>query len=172
MSLTTFLNPPLSVVIGLAIALPILLLVAFFSRKIAANLNEKQEASSAAEVILYGIHSVSKLLVAPLAVYVFYTGGFRLLTNTGDGFCHVFGQIGKVLLILLFVAALVLSVVAASVGAGMHNIEGDGTELENMENNREYKALKTIDKALPPIEARMGAAFALIPLFFAIVAVF
>ena len=41
MSLTAFLIPPLPVLLGLVIALPVLLLVAFFSRKIAANLNEK-----------------------------------------------------------------------------------------------------------------------------------
>lgn len=171
MSLTTIFFPPQPVLLGLTIALPILVLVAFVSRKIAVNLNEKQEAPSIAEVILYGISSVSKLLVAPLAVYVLYTGGFWLFTNASTDFCHTLGQIGRVLLVLLFAAALVLSVVAASVGAGLHNIEADA-ELEDLENNREYKALKAIDKALPPVEVRVSAALALGPLFFVIVAVF
>lgn len=171
MSLTTIFFPPQPVLLGLTIALPILVLVAFVSRKIAVNLNEKREAPSIAEVILYGISSVSKLLVAPLAVYVLYTGGFWLFTNASTDFCHTLGQIGRVLLVLLFAAALVLSVVVASVGAGLHNIEADA-ELEDLENNREYKALKAIDKALPPVEVRVSAALALGPLFFAIVAVF
>lgn len=64
MSLTTILSPSQPVLLGLAIALPVLLLVSFFSRKIAANLNGKQETPSAAEVILYGFSAVSKLLVA------------------------------------------------------------------------------------------------------------
>ena len=171
MSLTTIFFPPQPVLLGLTIALPILVLVAFVSRKIAVNLNEKQEAPSIAEVILYGISSVSKLLVAPLAVYVLYTGGFWLFTNASTDFCHTLGQIGRVVVVLLFAAALVLSVVAASVGAGLHNIEADA-ELEDLESNREYKALKAIDKALPPVEVRVSAALALGPLFLVMVTVF
>lgn len=171
MSLTTILSPSQPVLLGLTIALPVLLLASFFSRKIAANLNEKQETPSAAEVILYGFSAVSKLLVAPLTVYVLYTGGFWLLTNASADFCHTLGQIGRVVVVLLFAAALVLSVVAASVGVGLRNIDVDA-ELEDLENNREYKALQALDKALPPVEARVGAALALIPLFIAIVAAF
>lgn len=59
MFLTTILNPSQPVLLGLAIALPVLLLVSFFSRKIAANLNGKQETPSAAEVILYGFFPLS-----------------------------------------------------------------------------------------------------------------
>lgn len=171
MSLTTILSPSQPVLLGLTITLPVLLLVSFFSRKIAANLNEKQETPSAAEVILYGFSAVSKLLVAPLAVYVLYTGGFWLLTNASADFCHTLGQIGRVVVVLLFAAALVLSVVAASVGVGLHNIEADA-ELEDLENNREYKALKAIDNALPPVSVCAGVTFALIPLFLVMVTVF
>ena len=171
MSLTTIFNPSQPVLLGLAIALPVLLLVSFFSRKIAANLNGKQETPSAAEVILYGFSAVSKLLVAPLATYVLYTGGFWLFTNASTDFCHTLGQIGRVVVVLLFAAALVLSVVAASVSAGLHNIESDA-ELEDLENNREYKALKAIDNALPPAWVCAGITFALIPLFLVMVAVF
>ena len=171
MSLTTILSPSQPVLLGLTIALPVLLLASFFSRKIAANLNEKQETPSAAEVILYGFSAVSKLLVAPLAVYVLYTGGFWLLTNASAGFCHTLGQIGRVVVVLLFAAALVLSVVAASVGVGLRNIDVDA-ELEDLENNREYKALKAIDNALPPVSVCVGITFALIPLFLVMVAVF
>lgn len=171
MFLTTILSPSQPVLLGLAIALPVLLLVSFFSRKIAANLNGKQETPSAAEVILYGFSAVSKLLVAPLAVYVLYTGGFWLLTNASADFCHTLGQIGRVVVVLLFAAALVLSVVAASVSVGLHNIEADA-ELEDLESNREYKALKAIDNALPPVWVCAGITFALIPLFLVMVAVF
>lgn len=171
MSLTTIFFPPQPVLLGLTIALPILLLVSFFSRKIAVNLNEKQEAPSATEVILYGISSVSKLLVVPLAAYVLYAGGFWLCTNASADFWHVAGQIGRVVVVLLFAAALALSVVAASVGAGLHNIDTDA-ELEDLENNREYKALKAIDNALPPVEVCVGITFSLIPLFLIMVAVF
>lgn len=171
MSLTTILSPSQPVLLGLTIALPVLLLASFFSRKIAANLNEKQETPSAAEVILYGFSAVSKLLVAPLTVYVLYTGGFWLFTNASADFCHTLGQIGRVVVVLLFAAALVLSVVAASVGVGLHNIEADA-ELEDLESNREYKALKAIDKALPPVWVCAGVTFALIPLFLVMVTVF
>lgn len=171
MSLTTIFNPSQPVLLGLTIALPVLLLVSFFSRKIAANLNEKQETPSAAEVILYGFSAVSKLLVAPLAVYVLYTGGFWLLTNASADFCHTLGQIGRVVVVLLFAAALVLSVVAASVGVGLRNIDVDA-ELEDLENNREYKALKAIGDALPPVSVCMGITFALIPLFLVMLIVF
>lgn len=171
MFLTTILSPSQPVLLGLTIALPVLLLVSFFSRKIAANLNGKQETPSAAEVILYGFSAVSKLLVAPLAVYVLYTGGFWLFTNASAGFCHTLGQIGRVVVALLFAAALVLSVVAASVGVGLRNIDVDA-ELEDLENNREYKALQAIDKALPPVWVCAGITFALIPLFLVMVAVF
>lgn len=171
MSLTTIFNPPQPVLLGLAIALPVLLLVSFFSRKIAANLNEKQETPSAAEVILYGFSAVSKLLVAPLATYVLYTGGFWLFTNASADFCHTLGQIGRVVVVLLFAAALALSVVAASVGVGLRNIDVDA-ELEDLENNREYKALKAIDNALPPVSVCMGITFALIPLFLVMLVVF
>lgn len=171
MSLTTILNPPQPVLLGLAIALPVLLLVSFFSRKIAANLNEKQETPSAAEVILYGFSAVSKLLVAPLATYVLYTGGFWLFTNASADFCHTLGQIGRVVVVLLFAAALALSVVAASVGVGLRNIDVDA-ELEDLENNREYKALKAIDNALPPVSVCLGVTFALIPLFLVMLVVF
>lgn len=171
MSLTTIFNPSQPVLLGLAIALPVLLLVSFFSRKIAANLNGKQETPSAAEVILYGFSAVSKLLVAPLAVYVLYTGGFWLLTNASADFCHTLGQIGRVVVVLLFAAALVLSVVAASVGVGLRNIDVDA-ELEDLENNREYKALKAIGNALPPVSVCMGITFALIPLFLVMLVVF
>lgn len=92
MSLTTILSPSQPVLLGLTIALPVLLLASFFSRKIAANLNEKQETPSAAEVILYGFSAVSKLLVAPLAVYVLYTGGFWLFTNASADFCHTWSN--------------------------------------------------------------------------------
>ena len=171
MFLTTILNPSQPVLLGLAIALPVLLLVSFFSRKIAANLNGKQETPSAAEVILYGFSAVSKLLVAPLAVYVLYTGGFWLFTNASADFCHTLGQIGRVVVVLLFAAALALSVVAASVGVGLRNIDVDA-ELEDLENNREYKALKAIDNALPPVSVCMGITFALIPLFLVMLVVF
>jgi hypothetical protein len=171
MSLTTIFNPSQPVLLGLTIALPVLLLVSFFSRKIAANLNEKQETPSAAEVILYGFSAVSKLLVAPLAVYVLYTGGFWLLTNASADFCHTLGQIGRVVVVLLFAAALVLSVVAASVGVGLRNIDVDA-ELEDLENNREYKALKAIGNALPPAWVCVGVTFALIPLFLVMLVVF
>lgn len=171
MSLTTIFNPPQPVLLGLAIALPVLLLVSFFSRKIAANFNGKQETPSTAEVILYGFSSVSKLLVAPLAVYVLYTGGFWLFTNASADFCHTLGQIGRVVVVLLFAAALALSVVAASVGAGLRNIDTDA-ELEDLENNREYKALKAINNALPPEWVCLGVTFALIPLFLVMVTVF
>lgn len=171
MSLTAFFVPPLPVLLGLVIAFPVLLLVAFFLRKIAANLNEKQETPSAAEVILYGISSVSKLLVAPLATYVLYAGGFWLLVNASAGFWHVFGQIGKVVVIALFAVALALSVVAASVSVGLHSIEGDGTEIENVGNNREHKALQAIDKALPPVWVCAGVTLALFPAFLVVVVV-
>lgn len=171
MSLTTIFNPSQPVLLGLTIALPVLLLVSFFSRKIAANLNEKQETPSAAEVILYGFSAVSKLLVAPLAVYVLYTGGFWLLTNASADFCQTLGQIGRVVVVLLFAAALVLSVVAASVGVGLRNIDVDA-ELEDLENNREYKALKAIGNALPPAWVCVGVTFALIPLFLVVLVVF
>lgn len=171
MFLTTILSPSQPVLLGLAIALPVLLLVSFFSRKIAANLNGKQETPSAAEVILYGFSAVSKLLVAPLAVYVLYTGGFWLLTNASADFCHTLGQIGRVVVVLLFAAALVLSVVAASVGVGLRNIDVDA-ELEDLENNREYKTLKAIGNALPPVSVCMGITFALIPLFLVMLVVF
>lgn len=171
MSLTTILSPSQPVLLGLTIALPVLLLASFFSRKIAANLNEKQETPSAAEVILYGFSAVSKLLVAPLAVYVLYTGGFWLLTNASADFCHTLGQIGRVVVVLLFAAALVLSVVAASVGVGLRNIDVDA-ELEDLENNREYKALKAIGNALPPAWVCVGVTFALIPLFLVMLVVF
>lgn len=171
MFLTTILSPSQPVLLGLAIALPVLLLVSFFSRKIAANLNGKQETPSAAEVILYGFSAVSKLLVAPLAVYVLYTGGFWLFTNASVDFCHTLGQIGRVVVVLLFAAALVLSVVAASVGVGLRNIDVDA-ELEDLENNREYKALKAIDNALPPVSVCVGITFALIPLFLVMLVVF
>lgn len=171
MFLTTILSPSQPVLLGLAIALPVLLLVSFFSRKIAANLNGKQETPSAAEVILYGFSAVSKLLVAPLTVYVLYTGGFWLLTNASADFCHTLGQIGRVVVVLLFAAALVLSVVAASVGVGLRNIDVDA-ELEDLENNREYKALKAIGNALPPVSVCMGITFALIPLFLVMLVVF
>ena len=171
MFLTTILSPSQPVLLGLAIALPVLLLVSFFSRKIAANLNGKQETPSAAEVILYGFSAVSKLLVAPLATYVLYTGGFWLFTNASADFCHTLGQIGRVVVVLLFAAALVLSVVAASVGVGLHNIEADA-ELEDLESNREYKALKAIDNALPPVSVCLGVTFALIPLFLVMLVVF
>lgn len=171
MSLTTIFNPSQPVLLGLTIALPVLLLVSFFSRKIAANLNKKQETPSAAEVILYGFSAVSKLLVAPLAVYVLYTGGFWLLTNASADFCHTLGQIGRVVVVLLFAAALVLSVVAASVGVGLRNIDVDA-ELEDLENNREYKALKAIGNALPPAWVCVGVTFALIPLFLVMLVVF
>lgn len=171
MSLTTILSPSQPVLLGLTIALPVLLLASFFSRKIAANLNGKQETPSAAEVILYGFSAVSKLLVAPLAVYVLYTGGFWLLTNASADFCRTLGQIGRVVVVLLFAAALVLSVVAASVGVGLRNIDVDA-ELEDLENNREYKALKAIDNALPPVSVCLGVTFALIPLFLVMLVVF
>ena len=171
MSLTTILSPSQPVLLGLTIALPVLLLASFFSRKIAANLNEKQETPSAAEVILYGFSAVSKLLVAPLTVYVLYTGGFWLLTNASADFCHTLGQIGRVVVVLLFAAALVLSVVAASVGVGLRNIDVDA-ELEDLESNREYKALKAIGNALPPAWVCVGVTFALIPLFLVMLVVF
>lgn len=170
MSLTTIFFPPQPVLLGLTIALPILLLVSFFSRKIAANLNEKQETPSAAEVILYGISSVSKLLVAPLATYVLYAGGFWLFTNASADFWHVAGQIGRVVVVVLFAVALALSVVAASVSVGLHSIEVDA-ELEDLESNREYKALKAIDNALPPVWVCAGVTLALIPLFLVLVVV-
>lgn len=72
---------------------------------------------------------------------------------------------------LLFAAALVLSVVAASVGVGLRNIDVDA-ELEDLENNREYKALKAIDNALPPAGVCVGITFALIPLFLVMLVVF
>lgn len=171
MSLTTILSPSQPVLLGLTIALPVLLLASFFSRKIAANLNGKQETPSAAEVILYGFSAVSKLLVAPLAVYVLYAGGFWLLTNASADFCHTLGQIGRVVVVLLFAAALALSVVAASVGVGLRNIDVDA-ELEDLENNREYKALKAINNALPPVSVCLGVTFALIPLFLVMLVVF
>lgn len=175
MSLNPFLFPPLPVVIGLAIALPILLLVAFFSQRAAAKLNEKQESSSAAEVILYAIRPVSETLTVVLAGYLFFAG-MNLMTlvdmNASSAFFHALDQIGRVLLILLFVAALVLSVVGASMSGRLQAIEKNATERDSLENNREYKALQTLDKALPPVEVRVGAVLALIPLFFVIVAVF
>jgi hypothetical protein len=172
MSLTAFFFPPLPVVIGLAIAIPILLLVAFFSQKVTANLNEKQEASSAAETILYAVRTVCETLTVVLAGYLFFAGMNLGVMNASDGFCHVAGQIGRVLLILLFVAALVLSVLGASMSRRLWTIEKNATERDSLENNREYKALQALDKALPPVEARVGATLALIPLFIAIVAAF
>lgn len=172
MFLTAFFFPPLPVVIGLAIALPILLLAALFSQRAAANLNEKQESSSTAETILYAVRPVCETLTVVLVGYLFVTGMNLVGMNASDGFYHVAGQIGRVLLILLFVAALVLSVVGASMSRRLQTIERNATERDSLKNNREYKALQALDKALPPVEARVSATLALIPLFFAIVAVF
>ena len=89
--------------------------------------------------------------------------------NASAGFWHTFGQIGRVVVVVLFAASLALSVVAISVSVGLHSIEGDGTELENAGNNREHKALQAIDEALPPVWVCMGITLALFPTFLVMV---
>lgn len=169
--LTLLINPPLPVMVAALIALLVFALTALLSKKATERLAKGQGEPSGVEEGLYWLHTVSKWGAIALLPYLCVGGIGWVAMN--DNALRIFNQAGMVIFILSTVVIVSLAAVFIPVSLRMQTIKRNAAkEGADLENNREYKALKAINNALPSEWVCLGVTFALIPLFLVMVAVF
>lgn len=171
MFLTAFFFPSLPVLLAAVMALPVFALTALLSKKATERLAKGQGEPSGVEEGLYWLHTLSKWGAIALLPYLCVGGIGWVAMN--DNALHIFNQAGMVIFILSTVVIVSLAAVFIPVSLRMQTIKRNAAkEGADLENNREYKALKAINNALPSEWVCLGVTFALIPLFLVMVAVF
>lgn len=121
MFLTAFFFPSLPVLLAAVMALPVFALTALLSKKATERLAKEQGEPSDIEAGFYWLHNASR----------------------------IFNQALTVIVILGAVVIVPLAAVFIPVSLRMQTIEKNAAEEgSDLENNREYKALKTLDNKL------------------------
>lgn len=147
MFLTAFFFPSLPVLIAAVIALPVFALTALLSKKATERLAKEQGEPSDIEAGFYWLHMVSKWGAIALLPYLFIVGLVWIAMN--DNASRIFNQALTVIVILGAVVIVPLAAVFIPVSLRMQTIEKNAAEEgSDLENNREYKALKTLDNKL------------------------
>lgn len=147
MFLTAFFFPSLPVLLAAVMALPVFALTALLSKKATERLAKKQGEPSDIEAGFYWLHMVSKWGAIALLPYLFIVGLVWIAMN--DNASRIFNQALTVIVILGAVVIVPLAAVFIPVSLRMQTIEKNAAEEgSDLENNREYKALKTLDDKL------------------------
>lgn len=147
MFLTAFFFPSLPVLLAAVMALPVFALTALLSKKATERLAKEQGEPSDIEAGFYWLHMVSKWGAIALLPYLFIVGLVWIAMN--DNASRIFNQALTVIVILGAVVIVPLAAVFIPVSLRMRTIEKNAAEEgSDLENNREYKALKTLDNKL------------------------
>lgn len=147
MFLTAFFFPSLPVLLAAVMALPVFALTALLSKKATERLAKEQGEPSDIEAGFYWLHMVSKWGAIALLSYLFIVGLVWIAMN--DNASRIFNQALTVIVILGAVVIVPLAAVFIPVSLRMQTIEKNAAEEgSDLENNREYKALKTLDNKL------------------------
>ena len=147
MFLTAFFFPSLPVLLAAVIALPVFALTALLSKKATERLAKEQGEPSDIEAGFYWLHMVSKWGAIALLPYLFIVGLVWIAMN--DNASRIFNQALTAIVILGAVVIVPLAAVFIPVSLRMQTIEKNAAEEgSDLENNREYKALKTLDNKL------------------------
>lgn len=147
MFLTAFFFPSLPVLLAAVMALPVFALTALLSKKATERLAKEQGEPSDIEAGFYWLHMVSKWGAIALLPYLFIVGLVWIAMN--DNASRIFDQALTVIVILGAVVIVPLAAVFIPVSLRMQTIEKNAAEEgSDLENNREYKALKTLDNKL------------------------
>ena len=173
MFLTAFFFPSLPVLLAAVMALPVFALTALLSKKATERLAKEQGEPSDIEAGFYWLHMVSKWGAIALLPYLFIVGLVWIAMN--DNASRIFNQAFTVIVILGAVVIVPLAAVFIPVSLRMQTIEKNAAEEgSDLENNREYKALKTLDNKLsflhdpylPFFPALVALAFFVVVKFF------
>lgn len=173
--LTLLINPPLPVLAAALMALLVFALTALFSEKATERLAKGQGEPSGVEAGFYWLHAVSKWGAIALLLYLCVGGIGWVAGNNNENVTHIFDQAGMGILILAAVVIVPLAAVFIPVSLRMQTIEKNAAkEGTDLENNREYKALKALDNKLSFLhDLRAPFFLALVALaFFAIAKLF
>lgn len=173
--LTLLITPPLPVLAAALMALLVFALTALLSKKATERLAKGQGEPSGVEAGFYWLHTVSKWGAIALLLYLCVGGIGWVAGNNNENVTHIFDQAGMGILILAAVVIVPLAAVFIPVSLRMQTIEKNAAkEGTDLENNREYKALKTIDDKLSFLhDLRAPFFLALVALaFFAIAKLF
>lgn len=147
MFLTAFFFPSLPVLLAAVMALPVFALTALLSKKATERLAKEQGEPSDIEAGFYWLHMVSKWGAIALLPYLFIVGIVWIAMN--DNASRIFNQALTVIVILGAVVIVPLAAVFIPVSLRMQTIEKNAAEEgSDLENNREYKVLKTLDNKL------------------------
>lgn len=147
MFLTAFFFPSLPVLLAAVTALPVFALTALLSKKATERLAKEQGEPSDIEAGFYWLHMVSKWGAIALLPYLFIVGLVWIAMN--DNASRIFNQAFTAIVILGAVVIVPLAAVFIPVSLRMQTIEKNAAEEgSDLENNREYKALKTLDDKL------------------------
>lgn len=171
--LTLLINPPLPVMVAALIALLVFALTALLSKKATERLAKGQGEPSGVEEGLCWLHAVSKWGAIALLPYLCVGSIGWVAMN--DNALRIFNQAGMVIFILSTVVIVSLAAVFIPVSLRMQTIKRNAAkEGADLENNREYKALKALDNKLSFLhDLRAPFFLALVALaFFAIVKLF
>ncbi len=145
--LALLINPPLPVLAAALMALLVFALTASLSKKATERLAKEQGEPSDIEAGFYWLHMVSKWGAIALLPYLFIVGLVWIAMN--DNASRIFNQALTVIVILGAVVIVPLAAVFIPVSLRMQTIEKNAAEEgSDLENNREYKALKTLDNKL------------------------
>lgn len=143
MFLTAFFFPSLPVLLAAVMALPVFALTALLSKKATERLAKEQGEPSDIEAGFYWLHMVSKWGAIALLPYLFIVGLVWIAMN--DNASRIFNQALTVIVILGAVVIVPLAAVFIPVSLRMQTIEKNAAEEgSDLENNREYKALKKL----------------------------
>lgn len=147
MFLTAFFFPSLPVLLAAVMALPVFALTALPSKKATERLAKEQGEPSDIEAGFYWLHMVSKWGAIALLPHLFIVGLVWIAMNVNAS--RIFDQALTVIVILGAVVIVPLAAVFIPVSLRMQTIEKNAAEEgSDLENNREYKALKTLDNKL------------------------
>ena len=147
--LTLLINPPLPVLAAALMALLVFALTALFSEKATERLAKGQGEPSGVEAGFYWLHAVSKWGAIALLLYLCVGGIGWVAGNNNENVTHIFDQAGMGILILAAVVIVPLAAVFIPVSLRLQTIEKNAAkEGADLENNREYKALKALDDKL------------------------
>ena len=171
--LALLINPPLPVLAAALMALLAFALTASLSKKTTERLGKRTGEPSGTEAGLYWLHTVSKWGAIALLAYLCVGGIGWVAMN--DNASRIFNQAGMVIFILSTVVIVSLAAVFIPVSLRMQTIKRNAAkEGADLENNREYKALKALDNKLSFLhDLRAPFFLALVALaFFAIAKLF
>lgn len=147
--LALLIMPPLPVLVAALMALLVFALTAFLSEKAAERLAKEQGEPSGRESGFYWLYTVSKWGAIALLPYLCVGGILWVAGNNNENVTRIFDQAGMIIVMLGAVVIVLLAAVFIPVSLRMRTIEKNAAkEGTDLENNREYKALKALDDKL------------------------